>query len=129
MSLDQVILQTATGTHAIGVKVASTLAEQQCGLQFLDRLPENTGMLFLYRPPREVTMWMKDTRLPLDMVFIRPGGAVHRIERGTQPCSEKIIASHGRVIAVLEFAAGSAERLGLRAGDRIKHPALDADPA
>jgi len=129
MPLDRVILQTATGTHAVGVKVALTLAEQQRGLQFLDRLPEETGMLFLYRPPREVTMWMKDTRLPLDMVFIRPGGAVHRIERSAEPYSERIIASYGSVIAVLEIAAGSAERLGLQTGDRVMHPALGANPA
>lgn len=129
MPLEQVILQTATGTHVVGVKVASTFAEQQRGLQFLDRLPEKTGMLFLYRPPREVTMWMKDTGLPLDMVFICPGGAVHRIERSTEPYSERIIASYGSVIAVLEVAAGSVERLGLRTGDRVMHPALGADPA
>ncbi len=128
MPLDRVILHTAMGVHAVGVKVAVTLAEQQRGLQFIDRLPEKTGMLFLYRPPREVTMWMKDTRLALDMVFIRPGGAVHRIERSAEPYSERIIASHGKVVAVLEIVAGTAERLGLRSGDRITHPALGTGP-
>jgi len=129
MLLDRVLLQTATGTHVVGVRIALTLAEHQRGLQFLDRLPEETGMLFLYRRPREVTMWMKDTRLPLDMVFIRPGGAVHRIERSAEPYSERIIASHGSVIAVLEIAAGLAERLGLQRGDRVMHRALGSDPA
>jgi uncharacterized membrane protein (UPF0127 family) len=129
MPLDRAILQTATGTHVVGVKSASTLAEQQRGLQFLDSLPEATGMLFLYRRPREVTMWMKHTRFPLDMVFILPGGAVHRVEQSAEPYSERIIASRGSVIAVLEIAAGSAERLGLRRGDRVMHPALGADPA
>jgi uncharacterized membrane protein (UPF0127 family) len=83
-------------------------------------------MLFLYAGAQEVAMWMKDTPVPLDMVFIKAGGEVHRIEAHTVPLSEDTIASRGKVVAVLELAAGSATRLGLRPGDRVLHPAFAA---
>lgn len=71
-------------------------------------------------------MWMKDTRVSLDMVFIKTDGEVHRIEARTQPLSQTVIPSRGGVAAVLELAAGSAEQLGLRPGDRAEHPAFAA---
>ena len=82
-------------------------------------------MLFLYPAPQEVTMWMKDTPVSLDMVFIRADGRVHRIEANTEPLSETIVRSKGGVAAVLELAAGSSARLGLKGGDRAVHPLLD----
>ena len=79
-------------------------------------------MLFFYDKPQEITMWMRNTYIPLDMVFIRGDGTVHRIEAWTQPFSEKIISSGANVSACLELAGGAAERLGLKAGDRVEHP-------
>ena len=78
-------------------------------------------MLFFYETPQEITMWMRNTYIPLDMVFIRADGTVHRIEARTEPLSENIIASRGDVTACLELAGGAAERLGLKPGDRVEH--------
>ena len=78
-------------------------------------------MLFFYETPQEITMWMRNTYIPLDMVFIRADGTVHRIEARTEPLSEDIIASRGDVVACLELAGGAAERLGLKPGDRVDH--------
>jgi uncharacterized membrane protein (UPF0127 family) len=122
MRFGQVTLNTASGSHAIDVRLAVTPSEQQMGLKFLDHLPQNSGMLFLYRPAQEVSMWMKDTRLSLDIIFIRSDGAVHRIERRAEPLSDGVIPSRGPVAAVLEVAAGCADRLGLQAGDQCLIP-------
>ena len=83
-------------------------------------------MLFPYSEAREITMWMRNTYIPLDMVFIRADGIIHRIEVRAEPMSERIIASQGEVSAVLELAGGAAERLGLKAGDRVRHPLFGA---
>jgi uncharacterized membrane protein (UPF0127 family) len=69
-------------------------------------------------------MWMDNTRIPLDMVFIRADGIVHRIQAWTEPFSRETIGSRGKVIACLELAGGAAERLGLKPGDRVEHPAF-----
>ena len=78
-------------------------------------------MLFAYPKSFEITMWMKNTYISLDMIFIRKDGRVHRIEKGTEPFSERVIASQGDVSAVLEVAAGVADEIGLKPGDRIEH--------
>ncbi len=71
-------------------------------------------------------MWMRNTYISLDMVFIRDDGVIHRIEARTEPLSERIISAGGQVSAVLELAGGAAERLGIKAGDRVRHPVFDA---
>lgn len=122
MRLEKLVLVTAAGERAIEVEVAETLQEKAVGLMFRRSLPESSGMLFPYEAPQEVTMWMRNTFIPLDMVFIRADGVVHRIEARTEPLSERTIASRGPVTAVLELAGGVAEKLGLRPGDHILHP-------
>jgi len=114
-------LITARGTHVIDVDVTETPAEKAQGLMFRTRLADSAGMLFFYETPQEITMWMRNTYIPLDMVFIRADGVVHRIEARTEPLSEKIVASRGDVTACLELAGGAAERLGLKPGDRVEH--------
>ena len=89
---------------------------------FRRRLGQYNGMLFLYDFDHEITMWMKNTFLSLDMVFIRRDGVVHRIESHTQPFSEAVISSRGPVRAVLELNAGSAAKFNLQPGDRLLHP-------
>ena len=86
-------------------------------------------MLFPHKEPRELTMWMRNTYIPLDMVFIRADGTVHRIEAKTEPLSDRIISSKGPVSAVLEIAGGNADRLGLKPGDKVRHPAFGTGPA
>jgi uncharacterized protein len=114
-------LITARGAHTIDVEVTETPAEKSQGLMFRTSLADSKGMLFFYETPQEITMWMKNTYIPLDMVFIRADGIVHRIEARTEPLSENIIASKGDVTACLELAGGAAERLGLKPGDRVEH--------
>jgi uncharacterized membrane protein (UPF0127 family) len=115
-------LVTASGVHVFDVEIATTPEKQALGLMFRTTLPETKGMLFPHEAPREVTMWMRNTYIPLDMVFIRADGTVHRIEKRTEPLSERVIASQGPVAAVLEIAGGTAEKLGLKPGDKVRHP-------
>lgn len=119
MTHDTLTLVTASGERKIDIEVARTLDEQAKGLMFRTTLADTAGMLFPYSPARELTMWMKNTYIPLDMVFIRSDGIVHRIEVRTEPLSETVISSGGNVAAVLELAGGAAERLGVKAGDKV----------
>jgi uncharacterized protein len=121
MRRETLLLVTASGERKIDIEVARSLDEQAKGLMFRTSLADTSGMLFPYAPARELTMWMKNTYIPLDMVFIRPDGIVHRIEVRTEPHSEAIISSGGPMAAVLELAGGAAERIGLKAGDRVVH--------
>lgn len=117
---------TASGRHTVEVEVADTEERKQLGLMFRTSLAPGHGMLFPYGRPQEITMWMRNTYISLDMVFIRGDGTVHRIERATEPMSEEIIASRGPVTAVLELAAGEADRLGIAPGARVEHPSFSA---
>lgn len=114
-------LETAGGVIALDVEIADTPARQALGLMYRTELSDRAGMLFPYPAPREITMWMRNTYIPLDMVFIRGDGTVHRIAEMTEPHSEEIVASQGAVTAVLEIAGGAARRLGLKPGDRVLH--------
>jgi uncharacterized membrane protein (UPF0127 family) len=110
------------GEHLINVEITESDEERAQGLMFRTQMPAKSGMLFFYKPPREITMWMRNTYIPLDMVFIRKDGTVHRIEARTEPLSETIISSHGDTVACLELAGGEAARLGLEPGDKVEHP-------
>jgi uncharacterized membrane protein (UPF0127 family) len=114
-------LVTANGTVTLDVEIADTPAKQALGLMYRTELAEKHGMLFLHDRPRESSMWMRNTYIPLDMVFIRADGTVHRIAAMTEPHSEAIIASNGPVAGVLEIAGGAAARLGLKPGDKVRH--------
>ena len=114
-------LMTAQGERQISVEITESDLEKARGLMFRTKLGDDEGMLFFYDRPLEITMWMRNTYIPLDMVFIRPDGVVQRIVERTEPFSEAIISSMDPVIACLELAGGAAERLGLKVGDRIGH--------
>lgn len=116
---DKLTVKTATGEHVIEIEVAETSEQKSLGLMYRQKVPPNTGMLFPYDRPQELTMWMRNTYVSLDMIFIRADGSVHRIEYGTEPLSERVIGSGGPVTAVLELAAGEAKRLALRPGDQV----------
>ena len=100
--------------------MALTDRQQIQGLMFRRSLPGNAGMLFDYRMPRSITMWMKNTYIPLDMIFIGNDGRVNYIAQRTTPHSETIITSRGR--AVLEVNGGTSSRLGIVPGDKVEHP-------
>jgi len=111
-----------TGVHTFAVEVAVTDEERQQGLMFRRELPEGRGMLFDFKQDQNVTMWMKNTYISLDMIFIRADGRIQRIAESTEPESTKVIAAGAPVRAVLEVIAGTAKKLGIRAGDRVAHP-------
>jgi uncharacterized membrane protein (UPF0127 family) len=129
MRVERLWLVTSAGKETpIDAEIAEEPEEKRLGLMFRTELPDGRGMLFPYGEPREITMWMHNTYIPLDMVFIRADGRVHRIESSAEPLSDRIIASQGPVTAVLELPGGAAERLGLKPGDLVRHP-LFAAPA
>jgi uncharacterized membrane protein (UPF0127 family) len=121
MRRDTLILYTASGTHRIDIEVAESDREKSYGLMFRRSLGDSEGMLFPYPSAGEITMWMRNTFISLDMIFIRADGIVHRIATDTEPHSERIVASDGDVTGVLEMKAGSARRVGLKVGDRVEY--------
>lgn len=126
MRQDKLKIVTATGEHVFDVEIAEQDEDKSRGLMFRRTLGDQAGMLFPYGVPQEITMWMKNTYISLDMVFIRSDGVVHRIETGTEPHSEAVIASKGEVTAVLEIKAGIAGKIGLKPGDKVIHPSIAA---
>ncbi|HRD76696.1 MAG TPA: DUF192 domain-containing protein [Hyphomicrobiaceae bacterium] len=128
MRRESLTLVTAKGERLINIEVAETSEEKSLGLMFRTSLADDAGMLFPYAPAQEIQMWMRNTYIPLDMVFIRADGVIHRIEVRTEPLSERVISSDGLVAGVLELAGGNAERLGLRPGDRVVHPHFKGKP-
>ena len=118
------VLKTDSGDHNFNIEVATTDQERALGLMFRRSLPENGGMLFLYDQPQPAAMWMKNTLIPLDMVFISPEGKVHRIEANAEPFSTAVIPSEGDIVGVLELKGGEAGRIGLKRGDKVLYPGL-----
>jgi uncharacterized membrane protein (UPF0127 family) len=110
--------------HRLTVEIARTPAQQAQGLMYRRRMAADAGMLFLHTGPRRAQMWMKNTYIPLDMLFIAPDGRIDQIVERTTPHSLETIVSNSAVSAVLELNAGTAYRLGLKPGDRVVHPAF-----
>jgi uncharacterized membrane protein (UPF0127 family) len=106
-------------THTFNIWLAQTEQQQQQGLMFVRDLPPDRGMLFLSAAPRVFTMWMKNTYIPLDMVFIAPDHRIAKIAANTTPHSLDIISSDVAVAGILELKAGEAARRSLHAGDRV----------
>lgn len=118
------VLKTDSGDHSFTIEVMTTNQERALGLMFRRSLPENAGMLFLYDRPQPAAMWMKNTLIPLDMVFISADGKVHRIEQNAEPHSRTLIPSEGPVVGVLELNGGEAAKIGLKRGDKVLYPGL-----
>ena len=114
------------GVHVFAVELASTPEEQAKGLMFRRELPEGQGMLFDFHHEQPTSFWMKNTYVPLDMIFIRGDGRILRISENTVPLSEALISSGGPVRAVLEVNAGIAKKLGIAPGDRVAHPIFNS---
>jgi uncharacterized protein len=110
------------GVHVFAVELAVTDEERARGLMFRKELPEGQGMLFDFKRDQDVSMWMENTYVSLDMIFIRADGRIARIAEKTEPLSRRIISSGAPVRAVLEVVAGTAKKLGLAAGDKVAHP-------
>ena len=110
--------------HKIDVWIADTDARRMRGLMFVDTLADDAGMLFIYPQPQQISMWMKNTHLSLDMLFVTANGRVHSVVENTKPMSTDSISSNGIVVAVVELKAGSAARLKIRPGAQVIHPAF-----
>ena len=111
-----------SGRHAFQVEVARNDADRAQGLMYRRNLPPDRGMLFDFGRLQPISMWMQNTYIPLDMIFIRPDGSIARIAENAEPLSTRTIPSGEPVLAVLEVPGGTAARLGLKAGDRVEHP-------
>ncbi len=105
--------------HRFHIYLALTRPQQRRGLMFVRELAPNAGMLFVYREPAYLSMWMKNTFIPLDMLFVRADGSVATIARDTEPQSERSIGADERVRYVLELNAGTTARLGIAPGSRL----------
>ena len=127
-SRETLTIQTGEKSHKFSVELALNGRQHAQGLMFRRHMAPDAGMLFVYRREEPTAMWMKNTFIPLDMVFIAGDGTVRRIAERTVPMSEAIIPSGGPVVAVLELNAGTASRLGLKPGDKIVSRSLGTAP-
>jgi uncharacterized protein len=122
MPESRVIVEAAGGRFAFDVELALTPEDQARGLMFRTELAADRGMLFDFGEPRPASMWMRNTYIPLDMLFIESDGRIARIAARTVPLSEEVITSGVPVRAVLELRGGVTDLLGIREGDRVLHP-------
>ena len=108
--------------HRFTVELAETPAQLQQGLMFRPSLAADAGMLFDFKEPTVATMWMRNTLIPLDMLFVDANGTIVNIRARAVPKSDAIISAEAPVRAVLELNGGTAARLGIARGDRVLHP-------
>ncbi len=119
---DELTVVTKEGEeHRFEIELALDHKQRAQGLMFRRQLAADAGMLFVYKPARELTMWMQNTFLPLDMLFIRADGQIVKIVERAVPESLKPIPSDEPVTGVLELNGGTASRLGIKVGDRVAH--------
>ncbi|CCV13429.1 DUF192 domain-containing protein [Mesorhizobium sp. STM 4661] len=121
------IAVTKGGERSFSIEVADTSAEREAGLMFREQMADDHGMLFVFEEPRDVNFWMKNTPLPLDLIFVGKDGKIRAIKQG-EPQSEAIISSGVPVRFVLELKAGTAARDGIEDGDLLRHPAIGGAP-
>ncbi|HER27246.1 MAG TPA: DUF192 domain-containing protein [Rhodospirillales bacterium] len=121
------VLISESGRHNFTVEMAITNNQRRQGLMYRRAMAADAGMLFDYGRPRMISMWMKNTLIPLDMIFIAANGRIASIARNTTPHSLQSINSTGPVRAVLEVNAGTAMRLNLEIGDRVEHDIFSSD--
>jgi uncharacterized protein len=122
-------LQVATPDarlHRFNIWVADDESRRARGLMFVKHLNAGDGMLFVYPRPQLIAMWMKNTFIPLDMLFVAPDGKVTHVVENTEPQSLKTIESGGEVLGVVELAAGTVARLKIAPGAQVIHPAFSA---
>lgn len=121
----ELTVATAQGEHRFRVELALKPEQRERGLQHRPFLAEDAGMLFMFDQAGSISMWMLNTLIPLDMIFIDANGRIANIAERTRPKSLDTIPSAGPVLAVLEVLGGTSARLGIRPGDRVIHPLLE----
>ena len=112
---------TAKGPVHFRVEIADDEAEREQGLMFRTHLDDDQGMLFDFHTAQPVSFWMRNTLIPLDMIFIRADGTIANIADNTEPYNETPIPSDGPVVGVLEIGGGLTQELGIKAGDKVVH--------
>ncbi|HEY0223083.1 MAG TPA: DUF192 domain-containing protein [Pseudolabrys sp.] len=115
-------IASKTGVHVFSVEVVDNDADREKGLMYRKELPEGKGMLFDFKTEQDVSFWMQNTYIPLDMLFIKADGTILRIVENAEPLSTRLIPSGGRVLGVLEVIGGTARKFGIAPGDRVAHP-------
>lgn len=118
----ELTIVSAGGRHRFTVEIAETPAQMQQGLMFRETLAADAGMLFDYKQPTMATMWMRNTLIPLDMLFVDANGRIVNIRERAVPRSDEVIAAAAPVLAVIELNGGTAARLGIKPGDRVLYP-------
>ncbi len=122
--LERLEVRTAGGTRVFSVEVVDTDETRARGLMFRTEMAADRGMLFDFKREESVAFWMKNTYLPLDMIFVRADGRIRSIATDTTPLSEEPVSAGGPVRFVLEVNAGTTARLGIRPGDTLVHPRI-----
>lgn len=115
-------IDTASGVHKFEVEIASDDAARERGLMYRRYMAPDHGMLFEFDRNAPESFWMKNTYIPLDMIFISPTGVVTNVAANAEPLSENVIPSGPPCAAVLELDGGTAAAIGLRVGDKVRHP-------
>ncbi len=121
LRVEPVLIETQGGIITIQTEIADKKEDQITGLMYRKAMGADEGMLFVYEVVQDITMWMKNTVLPLDMVFISSDGRISHIAYSAQPFALDIIPSNGPAKAVLEINAGIADKLGIKVGDKVLH--------
>jgi uncharacterized protein len=120
--LDRLQIVTASGAHEFQVEIANDDASRERGLMYRRFMPADGGMLFEFEREAPVSFWMKNTYIPLDMIFISRAGVVKNVVANAEPLSESVIPSGPPCAAVLELNGGTAAAIGLKVGDTVRHP-------
>lgn len=119
--VERLQIVTASGAHDFKVEVARSSADRQRGLMFRRSMPQDHGMLFTFPTETLISMWMKNTYIPLDMIFVSRNGVVTSVSTDAEPFSEQIISSGGLAYAVIELNAGVARQINVQPGDKVRH--------
>ncbi|ESQ77052.1 DUF192 domain-containing protein [Asticcacaulis sp. YBE204] len=119
--LEEVSVVSTGGTHRFKVEIADDDVEREKGLMNRPELKADRGMLFIFPTAAERTFWMHNTLIPLDIIYITPGGEVLSIQKNTVPMNDTPLPSYGPASVVLEIQGGLSDKLGIRPGDRIEH--------
>ncbi|WP_239334996.1 DUF192 domain-containing protein [Ruegeria sp. Ofav3-42] len=126
---DQIDIRNASAQIRFNIEVAVTPQERSRGLMFRENLPNRSGMLFVFDPPQRVVFWMKNTLIPLDIIFLDRSGTVTRVHQGAIPGDLTPIEGGDSVFAVLEINAGLAARYSIKPGTEMRHEIFSQGPA
>jgi uncharacterized protein len=127
--IESMTVVTTDSSATFTTEIADTEEQRERGLMFRQRLPEDRAMMFDFGVPRPAAMWMKNTYVSLDMLFVREDGSIAAVAENTEPLSLQIVSVQEPVKAVVEVVAGTAKRLGIKRGDRVINAIFKIEPA